>query len=43
MIQHKQPPSGMCKMHNVRFYNLTPRAINASAYNKELKLLALTR
>lgn len=33
----------MCKIHNARFYHLTPRAINYSAYNSELNLLALTR
>lgn len=33
----------MCKIHNARFYHLTPRAINYSAYNSELSLLALAR
>lgn len=36
-------PEGVCKIHNVRFYNLTPRAINSMAYNRDLFWLALTR
>lgn len=34
---------GLCKIHNARFYNLPPRAINSFAYNQENSWLALTR
>lgn len=33
----------LCKIHNARFYNLPPRAINGMAYNPEMNWLALTR
>lgn len=33
----------LCKIHNARFYNLPPRAINSMAYNPEMSWLALTR
>lgn len=35
--------NGLCKIHNVRFYNLTPRSINFLAYNKESSKLAVSR
>lgn len=34
---------GLCKIHNARFYNLAPRAINSMAYNREMPWLAITR
>lgn len=34
---------GMYKIHNVRFYNLTPRAINYIAYNHQSSKLAVSR
>lgn len=39
----KMKNEGLCKIHNARFYNLPPRAINNMAYNQDLNLLALTR
>lgn len=35
--------SGLCKIHNVRFYNLTPRSISYLAYNKNTGKLAVVR
>ncbi|KAG8229179.1 hypothetical protein J437_LFUL001051, partial [Ladona fulva] len=34
---------GTCKVHNVRFYNLEPQAINCMAYDKDRRKLALSR
>lgn len=36
-------PEGMYKIHNVRFYNLTPRSINYLAYNSCNGRLAVSR
>lgn len=41
MVEDKQNRS--CKVHNVRFYTLAPRAINYLAYNDETSKLALSR
>lgn len=35
--------SGRTQIHNVRFYNLTPRSIQTMAYNNIWKKLALSR
>lgn len=35
--------NGLCKIHNVRFYNLTPRSINYLAYNNATCKLAVSR
>lgn len=43
MIQSEEAPSGRTQIHNVRFYNLTPRSIQTMAYNKIWKKLALSR
>lgn len=32
-----------CKIHNIRFYNLKPRAISCICYEKSSKKLALSR
>lgn len=32
-----------CKLHSIKYYNLSPRAINYVSPNYELMLLALTR
>lgn len=42
MIENKKQLR-MCKVHNARFYHLTPRSINNMAYNSELGVLALSR
>lgn len=33
----------LCKIHNVRFYNLRPRSINYLAYNYKTNKLAVSR
>ncbi|XP_065359692.1 U3 small nucleolar RNA-associated protein 4 homolog [Calliphora vicina] len=43
MKQSEEAPSGRTQIHNVRFYNLTPRSIQTMAYNKIWKKLALSR
>lgn len=41
MVENKS--NGLSKIHNVRFYNLTPRSINYLAYNKDSCKLAVSR
>lgn len=41
MVEKKS--TGLCKIHNVRFYNLTPRSINYLAYNARYGRLAVSR
>ncbi|XP_037933093.1 U3 small nucleolar RNA-associated protein 4 homolog [Teleopsis dalmanni] len=43
MKMNNKEHKGKTKIHNVRFYNLTPRAIQNMAYNNFLKKLALSR
>lgn len=43
MMKPDTKKPGMCKVHNARFYNLPPRAINCLAYNPEMFWMALTR
>ncbi|XP_055913784.1 U3 small nucleolar RNA-associated protein 4 homolog [Eupeodes corollae] len=43
MKEEDQEADGRTKIHNVRFYNLTPRLIVCMAYNKINKKLALSR
>lgn len=35
--------NGLCKIHNVRFYNLGSRSINYLAYNYKSSKLAVSR
>lgn len=32
-----------CRIHNVRFYNLEPKAVTCLCYGQDVKKLALTR
>lgn len=34
---------GLCKLHNARFYNISPRGINSMAYNSNMSWLAISR
>lgn len=41
MVEAKK--QGLSKIHNARFYNIAPRAINCIAYNRDTNWLAVTR
>lgn len=41
--KNNQTQTGICKIHNARFYNLSPRSINYIVYNKKSHKLALSR